>query len=183
VQDCLADAFRSDVPSPNGIYMDHRESYAVDTAPHDSHAAATAPHSHAAAMSLRDSHAAEMGLEPDTSSENRLEEESDAISEMRVVESDNLIAETDSEVSLFQDEEEVVVPETQETVSVIVPETKETIVELLPHEVINPCPNAAKFMYGGFFPPTLSEGDNHSSYSQFESQLSYPGGYTCLHCG
>jgi hypothetical protein len=77
----------------------------------------------------------------------------------------------------------VIVPETQETVEVSVPETKETVVDLLPHEVINPCPNADKFKYGGLFPPTLSEGDNHSSYSQFESQFSNPDGYTCFHCG
>jgi hypothetical protein len=189
VQDCVADAFRFEFPAPNGIYMGHRESYAADTAPRDLHAAATAYHdlhaaataprdSHAATTTPRDSHAAEMGLASDTSSETRLEEESDASLETKLEESDNLIVETGSKVSLFQDEEEVVVPETQETVAVIVPETQETVVDLLPHEVINPFPNAAKFKYGGFFPPTLSEGDNHSSYSQFESQFSDPDGYT-----
>jgi hypothetical protein len=74
-------------------------------------------------------------------------------------------------------------PETQETAAVIVPETQETVVDLLPHKVINPCPNDSKFKYGCFFPPTLSKSDNHSSYSQFESQFSDPYGYTCFHCG
>jgi hypothetical protein len=83
-------------------------------------------------MALHDSYAAEMGLKSDTSSESWLEEESDASSEMRLVESDNLIVETDSEVSLFQDEEEVVVPETQETVAVIVSETQETVAGIVP---------------------------------------------------
>jgi hypothetical protein len=84
---------------------------------------------------------------------------------------------------LFQDEEEVEDPETQETVAVILLETQETVVDLLPHEVINPCSNAARFKYGGLFPPTLSEGDHNSSYSQFESQFSDRDGYTCFHCG
>jgi hypothetical protein len=43
VQYCVADAFRSEFPAPNGIYMGHRESYAVGTASRDSHAAVTAP--------------------------------------------------------------------------------------------------------------------------------------------
>jgi hypothetical protein len=148
----------------------------------------------AVATALRESYATEMGLKSDTSSENRLEEKSDASSETRLVESDNLIVDTHSGVSLFQNEEEVVVPETQkkvavivpetqETVAVIVPETQDTVVGLLSHEVINPCTNADKFMDGGFFTPTLYEGDNHSSYSQFESQFSDPGDYTCFHCG
>jgi hypothetical protein len=38
-------------------------------------------------------------------------------------------------------EEEVVVPETEESVTVIVPKTQETVVDLLAHEVVNPRPN------------------------------------------
>jgi hypothetical protein len=77
------------------------------------------------------------------------------------------------------------VPEMEETVFFIVPETQETVVvvDLLPHEVVDHRPHHVPFEYGGFFRPTLSEGDTYSSYSQFHSQFSEHYGHTCLHCG
>jgi hypothetical protein len=116
----------------------------------------------------------------DTSPETRLEEEDS-------VEEDNVIVEIDSEVDsddeapLLADGVLVVVPETEEAVAVIAPETQETVMDLLPHEVVNPCPNRAEFKYGGFPPPTLSEGNTYSSYSQFASQFSDHDCHTCLH--
>jgi hypothetical protein len=80
-------------------------------------------------------------------------------------------------------EEKVVVPESEESVAVILPETQDTVVDLLTHEVVNPRPNRADFEYGCFHAPTLSEGNTHSSYSQFESQSSDLDGHACFHRG
>jgi hypothetical protein len=65
-----------------------------------------------------------------------------------------------SDVPLFADEEELVVPETEETVFAGVPETQETVVvvDLLMHEVVDHLLDRAPFEYGGFYRPTLSEG-------------------------
>jgi hypothetical protein len=67
----------------------------------------------------------------------------------------------------------------------VVPKTQETVVvvDLLPLEVVDHHPHGAPFEYGGFYRPTLSEGDNYSSYSQFHYQFSEHDGHTCLHCG
>jgi hypothetical protein len=94
-------------------------------------------------------------------------------------EEDNVIVEIDD--PLFANKEELVVPETEETVFVIVPETQETVVvvDLLPHEVVVHRPQCAPFEYGGLYCPPLSDGGNYSSYSQFNSQFSEHDGHTC----
>jgi hypothetical protein len=72
----------------------------------------------------------------------------------------NVIFEIDA--PLFADEDELVVPEMEETVFVVVPETQEKVVVtyLLPHEVVDHCRHRAPFEYGGFYCPNLSEGGN-----------------------
>jgi hypothetical protein len=64
------------------------------------------------------------------------------------------------------DEEEVIVPATQESLQVVVlespPEVDEVVVDLLPNEVDNQhCNVAAGHNYGGFYPPTESEGNEY----------------------
>jgi hypothetical protein len=93
------------------------------------------------------------------------EESNDTSSEAQLQEEYNFIVEIDS--PFFADEEELVVPEMKETVFVVVPEIQETVVvvDLLPHDVVDHLPHRSPFEYGGFHPPTLSEGGKYSSYS------------------
>jgi hypothetical protein len=87
-----------------------------------------------------------------------VEEISDTSSETRLQEEDNFIVEIDA--PLFAEEEELMLPETEENVFVVVSKTQETVlvVDLLPHEVVDHRPQCDPFEYGGFYRPTLSEG-------------------------
>jgi hypothetical protein len=100
------------------------------------------------------------------------------------VEEDNLIEEINSEVESDEDEG-VVVPETEDKVVLETQESLQVVVfETQPKADANNQPHnvAAGRKCGGFHHPTASDGDAYSSYSQFSSQLSKQG-YTCYDCG
>jgi hypothetical protein len=160
--------------------MGHRDSYATSPLYCDEESSDTSSETR---LHEEDNVIVDINVPLSVDEEELVEESSDTISETRLQEEDIVIVNIDA--PLFADEEELVVPETEETVFVVVPEKQETVVvvDLLPHEVVDHRPHHAPFEYGVFYRPTLSEGENYSSYSQFHSQFSEHDGHTCLNCG
>jgi hypothetical protein len=76
------------------------------------------------------------------------------------------------------DEEEEVVPETEDSYQVIVFEIQAEVDEVVVDNNKKPRDVVTGSTYGGGRPPTESEGDDYSPYSQFSEQ-----GHTFSHCG
>jgi hypothetical protein len=165
VNDCVVNTFRLEFPTPDCIYMGHRDSYAASALCQDREKAQDFP-----ASALFE----DKGSHNSSDSETRLEEEEDNVIEE--IESEVESEEFD-EVVVSETEDELVVPETQESAHMVVFETQpESEVDTQPHTV------AAGHTYGGFRPPTESDGDEYLSYSQISSHL-LDQGYICYHCG
>jgi hypothetical protein len=80
------------------------------------------------------------------------------------------------------EEEEEVVPGTEDSYQIIVFKTQPEVDEIVVYTNNRPPDVVPGSTYGGFQLPTESEGDDYSSCSQFSSQLAEQG-HTSSNCG